>query len=386
MTSRPRWDIFCQVVDHYGDIGVSWRLARQLRDAHHMDVLLYVDDLDTFHRLAPGVDPSADVQFCEGIKVVRWGSDTRFEPPGDVVLDAFGSRAPEPFLEAMANASPPPVWINLEYLSAETWIEDCHRMTSPHPRLPLVRHFFFPGFSRRTGGVLEEPGLARSRLSFLADAGARSACLGHWLASPPDPLHATVVTLFGYGGPGVSSLMRAWADAPEPVCALVPQGSISLDVQRFLGLGRLDPGSRHFRGALEVQSLPFRSQDDYDRLLWSADCNFVRGEDSFVRAQWAEHPFVWNIYPQEGGAHWTKMHAFVDRYGSGLEPDTAQAVRELWRLWNRGETSSAVMGGAWRRFWSHADDLRAHNAGWAAHLRSLGDLATNLVRFAVERL
>ena len=27
---RVTWDIFCSVVDNFGDIGVTWRLARQL--------------------------------------------------------------------------------------------------------------------------------------------------------------------------------------------------------------------------------------------------------------------------------------------------------------------------------------------------------------------
>ena len=126
--------------------------------------------------------------------------------------------------------------------------------------------------------------------------------------------------------------------------------------------------------------LPFQPQEHYDRLLWTCDCNFVRGEDSFVRAQWARRPFVWNIYPQEGGAHWAKMHAFVDRYAEGLSDEAATATRELWRLWNRGETSPAVLGNAWRRFRAVRAELTAHGEIWAIRLNRLGDLATNLVR------
>lgn len=386
MESSLRWDIFCNVVDHFGDIGVSWRLARQLHRFHGMRVRLHVDDLDTFHALCTAIDPHAAVQEVDGITVLRWTRELTYDSVGDVVIDAFGSKAPDPYLELMARRPRPPVWINLEYLSAEDWIEDCHRAPSPHPRLPLVRYFFFPGFSDRTGGLLEEPTLAADRAAFLGSPSDRTAVWESWRAGPPAEPGTPVVSLFGYGGPAVPTLLEAWAGGSEPLCVLVPQGRIVPDVARFFGRASAQAGERFDAGVLDVRILPFRSQDDYDRLLWLSDCNFVRGEDSFVRAQWAERPFVWNIYAQEGGAHWAKLHAFIDRYGAGLEPEVSAAVREFWRLWNRGETSSDVLGKAWRRFWAHAEELRAHNAGWAASQRNHRDLVTNLVRFTVERL
>lgn len=386
MNSAARWDIFCNVVDHFGDIAVSWRLARQLRAEYGFTVTLYVDDLATFAVLCPTVDRHRATQEVEGVRVRHWTDATDFGAPGDVVVDAFGSRAPGHYLEAMAQRTPrSPVWINLEYLSAEDWIEDCHAVGSPHPRLPLTRHFFFPGFSARTGGVLAERDLARDRLAFLGDAAARSALRESWKLPPPDP-GTPVVSLFGYGGPSVGTLLKAWSDGAEPIDVLVPESRVLPDVAAFFGSTAAGPGATFARGALDVHVIPFQTQATYDRLLWLCDCNFVRGEDSFVRAQWAEHPFVWNIYAQEGGAHWAKMHAFVSRYGAGLEEDAVRAVRDFWRLWNRGETDAGVIGAAWRRFWHHREELQAHNAAWAANLRSHGDLAANLVRFAVERL
>jgi len=385
LSTAARWDIFCSVVDHFGDIAVSWRLARQLHAEHGLAVRLFVDDLATFRRLWPGLDETADAQRILGVEVLRWHAGTRFDSVADVVVDAFGSRTPDAYLERMAARTRPPVWLNLEYLSAEDWIEDCHRLASPHPRLPLTRYFFFPGFTARTGGVLEERGLASLRAAFLADAAARTAALENWEATAPDP-DAIVVSLFGYGGPAVGAVLQAWAAGDQSVCVLAPEGRVSPDIARFFDLPRVSRGARLRRGSLEVQVLPFRSQDDYDRLLWASDCNFVRGEDSFVRAQWAENPFVWSIYLQDGAAHWPKLHAFLDRYGAGLEPQALWNVREFWRPWNRGEPSPEILGAAWQRFWNLREELQAHNAGWAANLRANRDLATNLVRFAIERL
>ena len=384
MTTR-RWDLFCNVIDNFGDIAVSWRLARQLHVEHGLAVRLWVDDLATFHRLVSNVDATARVQHVDGVEIGHWTPDADLGEPGDVVVDVFGSRAPDAFVERMARKAPPPVWINLEYLSAEDWVEDCHGMQSPHPQLPIVRHFFFPGFTAATGGLIEERDLALDRFSFLRDPAMAAAAWAGWHFDPP-AAGTTVVSLFGYGGPSVASMLEAWASGDAPVCGVLPPSRMSRDVLAFFGVDGALPGTRLVRDALEVRTIPFQTQAGYDRLLWLSDCNFVRGEDSFVRAQWAESPFVWQIYPQEGGAHWTKLHSFVSTYGEGLEEDARDAVREFWRLWNRGETSAANLGHAWRRFWSWRDDLRAHDAGWAAHLRTIGNLTENLVRFSAARI
>lgn len=372
-----RWDIFCNVVDHFGDIGVSWRLARQLAAEHGGEVRLWVDDLATFARLCPQVDPAAARQSIGAIDVRRWdgGDDCPItaDGVGDVVIEAFGSRVPSPWMQAMAGRARKPVWINLEYLSAEDWVEGCHRMTSPHPRLPLVKHFFFPGFTPGTGGLLREGDLTEQREQAARERGPRAG-------------NVTTVSLFGYGGPAVGALLSAWAQSPEPVLALVPESALLPDVATFFGNASAAAGDRFERGTLSALVLPFQSQPRYDRLLWSCDCNFVRGEDSFVRAQWAERPFVWNIYPQAGGAHWAKLHAFHERYGAGLSDDAALAVREFWRQWNLLEPPAAALATAWRRFWTHRPELDRWGRDWARGLIANGDLASNLVRFVGERL
>lgn len=373
MSGIGRWDVFCHVVDHFGDVGVSWRLARQLQAEHGLAVRLWVDDLGTFQRLAPQLDVARAAQVLRGVEVRRWEPGGDFGEPADVVVEAFGSRVPDPYLQSMAARPTAPVWINLEYLSAEAWVDDCHGMRSPHPTLPLVKHFFFPGFTPGTGGVLRERGLEAARAAELA-------------ARPSLPGEVTAISLFGYGGPAVRALLGAWTHEPAPILALVPESRLLPDVAAFLGCAGLSPGDRHERGSLTVMVLPFQDQDGYDRLLWRCDCNFVRGEDSFVRAQWARRPLVWNIYAQEGGAHWAKLHAFHNRYAQGLDPEPGAALREFWRLWNLADPTAAALGTAWHRFWSCREALEGHARHWAEHLETLGDMAGNLVTFARARL
>jgi len=40
-----RWDIFCQIVDNYGDAGVCWRLARSLTSLHGQEVRIFCEPL-----------------------------------------------------------------------------------------------------------------------------------------------------------------------------------------------------------------------------------------------------------------------------------------------------------------------------------------------------
>ena len=57
------------------------------------------------------------------------------EEPGDVVIEAFGCEIPEAFIAAIAQKTNEHksrlVWINLEYLSAESYVERCHALPSP---------------------------------------------------------------------------------------------------------------------------------------------------------------------------------------------------------------------------------------------------------------
>ncbi|MFX4404720.1 elongation factor P maturation arginine rhamnosyltransferase EarP, partial [Acinetobacter baumannii] len=75
MRTITSWDIFCCVVDNYGDIGVCWRLARQLTQEHGHTVRLWVDDLRAFEKLCPAVDVAAEAQRVSGVDIRHWGDD-----------------------------------------------------------------------------------------------------------------------------------------------------------------------------------------------------------------------------------------------------------------------------------------------------------------------
>lgn len=370
------WDIFCHVADNYGDIGVCWRLARQLVTEFDISVRMLVDNLEAMQRICPVIDPCLGVQTIQGVEILHWIEPFADLIPRDVVIEAFGCKLPPCYIAAMADlpskeGKAGPVWINLEYLSAEQWVEGCHTLASPHPRLPLTKYFFFPGFTPATGGLLRETGLFARRDTSRGDP---AGLWRKWGIGNPAAEEATI-SLFCYNNAPVSDLLEAWAGSISSVRCLLPEGTASASVTNWTGKSHLAAGDSIQRGNLNLHIIPFMSQENYDRLLWACDCNFVRGEDSFIRAQWAARPVIWQIYPQQENVHLIKLEAFLDIYCQELIEPAADAVRTFYRSWNSYEQLD------WDYFWKYKDVMQQHAIAWAERLAQIPDLTSSLVNF-----
>ncbi len=367
------WDIFCRVIDNYGDIGVCWRLARQLANEHRQQVRLWVDDLEALIRIWPDAQ-NIDYQWLANVEVRHW--PTLF-PAGieiaEVVIEAFACDIPDAYLQGMTaqkRAGSAPVWINLEYLSAEPWIEGCHGMASVHPATGLRKTFFFPGFTAKTGGLLREQDLISYRDTF-----DKQLFLNKIHIDQQDS--SLLVSLFAYENPAVASLLAAWINSTRPIHCLVPQGKILTSINQQPGI-ELAPDKPFIQGNLHLEVIPFLTQLQYDQLLWACDINFVRGEDSFVRAQWAEKPFVWHIYPQEEEAHLVKLDAFLDRFLTGQNEEFASQLRETWHHWNEHKG----MNDRWSAMLALLPDWQQACKDWHQQLTQQPDLAGQLLALA----
>ena len=236
-------------------------------------------------------------------------------------------------------------------------------MASPHPSLPLTKYFFFPGFTSNSGGLLREAGLLAERDLF----------------QNRQSIHEHLeIGLFCYDTAPVGALLDALANTPQPSLVHVPAGKPLTAVMRHLGgIGRWQHGNAR------IEPIPFMPQDNYDRLLWQCDINFIRGEDSFVRAQWAGKPFIWQIYKQEEGAHLLKLSAFLDRYCETMDSSLAHVVRAMFVAWNDKESE---LPDAWQAFIAYRQALTVFNRDWSTQLSGQNDLATRLVNFCAKRV
>jgi uncharacterized repeat protein (TIGR03837 family) len=327
MNRSLQWDIFCQVIDNHGDIGVCWRLCAGLA-ARGQRVRLWVDDASAVNWMAP--------EGCDGVTVLPW-----LEPlglnilrlssaPCEVLVEAFGCQIAPEFIASCADnardTGQKPVWINLEYLSAEPYVERSHALPSPvqnGPAAGWTKWFFYPGFTPATGGLLREPGLLERQTGF-----DRAT----WLADRNIAWQGeTLVSLFCYEPPALAGLLAQLAQHGldgRPVRLLVAAGRAELAVKAIYNDEKRPQPLKDGPEQLLISYLPLLRQTDFDHLLWACDLNFVRGEDSVVRALWAGKAFVWQIYPQADQAHLGKLQAFLDMLQAPL------SLRHFHAVWN----------------------------------------------------
>jgi len=348
-----RWDIFCRVIDNFGDVGVCWRLARDLA-SRGQQVRLVLDDPTALAWMAPA--------GADGVQVLGWPGPA---DSADVIIEAFGCDPPAAYVAQMhvvrknaaqmSAVAAAPLWINLEYLSAEAYVERSHALPSPQPG-GLTKWFFFPGFTSNTGGLLREPGLLAERAAF-----DRREWLSSLSLAARDG--ERVVSLFCYEGAPLAPWLAAQPDTPT-LLLLTAGAAAAMPLPPWLNLPNLPN--------LRIAALPLLPQRAFDHLLWSCDLNLVRGEDSLVRAIWAGVPFIWQAYRQEGGAHLAKVEALIERLA--LPGDVAA----LWRAWN-----AAVAPDPWPAAPAFAE-WQAHASKARANLAAQPDLVTQLLGFAHE--
>jgi uncharacterized repeat protein (TIGR03837 family) len=385
------WDVFCRVIDNFGDIGVCWRLAVDLAN-RGQEVRLWVDDAEALTWMAPDVawqwDPALGLTVGRGrsgVQVLRWiDAEKDFEAlpglqAGDVVVEAFGCDPPEAFISRMqrrASDGAPPHWINLEYLSAEDYVERSHGLRSPiwsGAGAGLHKHFFYPGFTEATGGLLREPGLIEQRSGELDTSAQRTA----WLASlgvPVEP-ERRIVLVFCYGHAPLDALLDRLDASGTPCQVLVTPGPATKLAQAWLAARPAGIPPTH----VALHTLPSLPQADFDRLLWCSDLNFVRGEDSAVRALWAGKPHVWQIYEQDDGVHADKLDAFMQRWMAGWPEDLRRDVTEWWRAWNGlGSMPSTLPTWHGTSAWAQA------SAASRASLLAQRDLCGQLIHFVTS--
>ena len=296
------WAIFCRVVDNHGDLGVCWRLAAQLAQRQRQ-VTLYVDEASALEWMAP--------DGCEGVKVLAWPDDNAALAPyakADVVIEAFGCDLPQTFQAAMAAWPKAPVWINLEYFSAEDTALRNHGLPSPvmsGPAKGMSKWFYYPGLTEDSGGVM---GGLNSGMTGSVEKHAQAHAL------------ALKISLFCYEPASLGLWLQQLNELPQSVVLSVTAGRATQAVRQALQ-GWSEPTK------FVLEELPYLSHPGFDVMLAAQDLNLVRGEDSLVRAIWTGKAFLWQIYPQDDGAHHAKLAAFLK---ASHAPDVVVQAHLAW--------------------------------------------------------
>jgi uncharacterized repeat protein (TIGR03837 family) len=348
-----RIDIYCKVVDNWGDAGFCWRLGRYLHHFERASVRLIVDGLDTLTAL--GVSTDVAKQF--GVALVDWASiDTLPNPTlPDILIGAFACDLPTSIRhsireQAQSNQGQRCLWVNLEYLSAEGWIDTHHWKPSTKPD-GAVEMFYMPGLTAASGGILGDDFVSVTDGELLAAIGMHPKRLSERWASlfcyPIAPLH----------------LLN---DISVPLKLLVPAN---------IDLSTLQLPSNH---PVQIHRIAHLTQPQYDALLRYCDFNFVRGEDSWVRAQLAGKPFIWQPYVQTENTHIVKLEAFCDAF-EAVAPSTTvwRAAMLTWS--NSGSMPTNSIAALLNQNQSDFVQLCSEFAQWRTHLTKHPPLSTRLM-------
>ena len=360
---RKHWDIFCKIVDNFGDIGICWRLARQLHAEHGLQVRLWVDDLSNAKAIITNLNIEKNQQICEEIFIEKWDDNADFTKTGEVVIETFACGLPEKYLTAMQAQKSK--WVNLDYLSAEKWVDEFHGKPSPQNN-GLTRYFYFPGFTEKTGGLIRESDvvLPLESLNNLCPQVGQGLSLN--------------ISLFCYQYSPVSNLLNALQTINQKIFVHVPQSIIWPKIAEYFGKSSIHEGEILTKNNLTVNFLPFLSQQNYDALLRECDLNFVRGEDSWIRAIWARKPFIWQPYLQTEDTHIKKLNAFIDLFYDYEQKEVLLKAHEYWAA---EHAFASDFGAIWNNYFKLLPSIQVYTNSRSSHQAKQTDLATKLVIF-----
>lgn len=386
MQPFTRVDLFCTVIDNFGDAGVCWRLAKRF-EAMQARIRFIVRGVQTLQKLVPTLqshDWQSGPANVGAIEVWAWeafeaklkATPEAFEV-GELVVETFGCVLPLAYEERLELAwqtrACPPFYINLDYLSAESWVESCHKVWGLHPRFSFKKLWYFPGFTDQTGGVMIEDDYERQRNAFQAH---RTAWLTRYGADPT----ATTVFVFSYVSYPLQTLLDGLLQFAQHqrLNILLANDATGATLQT-LWQQRLKACDRATQTWLQTQArvitLPFIEQAHFDEILWACDTAFIRGEDSFVRAQLAQKPFVWSVYPIEDGGHEIKLQAWLQRLKSYAENNKEFSNYEMLAThW----LHKAVTANDIANYLANFQALTPVFQAWGQRLLARGDLARHI--------
>ncbi len=388
--------LLCKVVDNYGDIGFVYRLARALssvRPEWHLSIV--TDNLKSFSLLAPGLDESAPVQkytwnrsvsLCPEWTFLQWNDDFDCpaffkKSPSPLILECFQCGRPD-WLEKILFADGKKSLkneitriIEIDYLTAEDYAEEFHKMPSATRSAFVKKSFFMPGFTEKTGGlVLDE--------NWLEAVKCAKTKRKNQLENPPASKEKSECKILMF------SYERDFSRVVKALARFKSEKMPNLKV--YLAQGR---GKDSFLTAwtqakkpFELVELPFLSQLDWDSFLASCDFLFVRGEDSLSRAALSGLPFVWHAYPQDDEYQAVKVQALLDRMKAFYEPDFFDLLSSYWKAYNvhsgGGQDSEEGLFNLLDYYFSHKTDSSLGGGlgiqAFSDSIEKAGDLAKNL--------
>lgn len=336
-------DIFCQVIDNYGDVGVTYRLAREFKRVYPNKKLRFVINETEELNL---------IRKSEDIEIILYKDISKIENSADLIIESFGCEIPKEYMDkALKNAK---LIINLEYFSAEKWVDDFHLQES-FLGGNLKKYFFIPGLSEKSGGILLDN-------EFLERKKKVEANKEYYLEKfEIKEKYDLIGSVFSYEK-NFDSLIEELKKLDKKIILLILSEKTQKNFIKYF-----DNSNNYDK--IKFVKLPFFTYDKYEELLALCDFNLVRGEDSFVRALLLGKPFLWHIYPQDENTHIKKLESFLEKYCSNNKE-----LKQTFINYNINKDDFSY-------FFKNFKEIEKYNKNYANYLIKNCNLMEKLINF-----
>ena len=336
-------DIFCQVIDNYGDVGVAYRLAREFKRVYPNKKLRFVINQ---------IEELNLIRKSEDIEIILYKDISKIENSADLIIESFGCEIPKEYMDkALKNSK---LIINLEYFSAEKWVDDFHLQES-FLGGNLKKYFFIPGLSEKSGGILLDN-------EFLERKKKVEANKEYYLEKfEIKEKYDLIGSIFSYEK-NFDSLIEELKKLDKKIILLILSEKTQKNFIKYF-----DNGNNYDK--IKFVKLPFFTYDKYEELLALCDFNLVRGEDSFVRALLLGKPFLWHIYPQDENTHIKKLESFLEKYCSNNKE-----LKQTFINYNINKDDFSY-------FFKNFKEIEKYNKNYASYLIKNCNLMEKLINF-----
>ena len=381
--------VLCKVVDNFGDIGVVYRLAKQLKKINPQNQInLVTDNLDSFNKICSTVNPVLGFQTLEGLNVYNWKAadfcheafsknDGELMP---VILECFQCGRPE-WMERILFDEKLERTVHIlmiDYLTAEKYAEDFHCLQSLTRSSKVQKVNFMPGFTEKTGGlIIDDPWKEVPErnpegpvLVFTYEKNWKSlaSCLKSWSSEKGRKVYVAQ-------GRGRQSFIDAWNEVQ--LSEKSPDTWTKLPDLSYLPRSEKKPEPL-------LEELSYINQEQWDELMKGCSALVIRGEESMSRACLSGIPFIWHAYPQSDEYQLVKVRALLERMRRHFNEEDFKIVEGAWLEINN-ESVPDTSQNPYDDFFSAADRLAPAFYDFACSLRKNGDLASNLMTY-IEKL
>ena len=336
-------DIFCQVIDNYGDVGVAYRLAREFKRVYPNKKLRFVINQTEELNL---------IRKSEDIEIILYKDISKIENSADLIIESFGCEIPKKYMDkALKNSK---LIINLEYFSAEKWVDDFHLQES-FLGGNLKKYFFIPGLSEKSGGILLDNEFLERKKKVEANKEYYLEKFGI------KEKYDLIGSVFSYEK-NFDSLIEELKKLGKKIILLILSEKTQKNFIKYFD-------NNNYYDKIKFVKLPFFTYNKYEELLALCDFNLVRGEDSFVRALLLGKPFLWHIYPQDENTHIEKLESFLEKYCSNNKE-----LKQTFINYNINKDDFSY-------FFKNFKEIEKYNKNYANYLIKNCDLMEKLINF-----